>query len=107
MLGIVLKPFTSCFSKYHSSDSQPWQNNSQHNIEPVLIRRRFPEQQNRDDGCCEATLSDAVLARFRRSPPESTRMAALECCDAQSGANKPTSDGGVEGEAEAPACLLC
>ena len=51
------------------------QNKSQHNRQPALIRRRFPEQQNRDDGCCEALLADAVLARYERSPPERTRMA--------------------------------
>lgn len=60
----------------------------------MLIRRRFPEQQNRDDGCCEGCPSDAVLVHFERSPPECSRMAAVTRKVGQQ-----RSDGGVEEEA--------
>jgi hypothetical protein len=62
------------------------------NRQPVLIRRRFPEQQNRDDGCCEAAPSPMPCSlAFERSPPECSRMAAVTRKVGQQ-----RSDGGVE-----------
>lgn len=56
--------------------------------DPAQIPRTAKSLRRRSRGC---SLSDAVLARFQRSPPESTRMAAVT-----HEVGQQRSDGGVE-----------
>jgi len=86
---------------YNIATSSPYQKQIQH---------RHQQQDPCLSGACSknskiattSSPSDAVLARFRRSPPRSTRMAS---CDAQSGATAQRTAGSKQHEEEALVCF--